>query len=179
MARHIVIAGKRHTGKSTLIRRLLEDYDGPVYGFYTDHGKCMRPGYRSFFMYKIGEERVDSEENHIGDSVAGRGIFYKETFDNYGVACLDSINSDGIVIMDELGFMEAEAGSFCAKVFELLDGDIPVILATKSGHDDVEFLVKLRNHPNAHTCYISEDNREELYVELRDYILESNFFKRR
>lgn len=165
--KHIVIAGKRHTGKSTMIRRLLENYDGPVYGFHTDHGTCMTPGYRSYFMYKIGEERVDSEENHIGDGMAGKGIFYKDTFNNYGVRCLEA-KPDGIIVMDELGFMEAAAEEFCSKVLELLDGDIPVLLATKAGHEDVEFLNKVRDHVNVTTYYINEENRDEIFHDIKE-----------
>lgn len=155
--KHIVISGKRRTGKTELLEKLLRNYDGPVYGFYTDHGKCMKPGYRSYFMYRFGEDRVDCEENHIGDSVAGEGSFCIDTFNIYGVKCLEA-EADGIVVMDEIGFMEAEAERFAEKVLELLDGDIPVIAVTKAGHDDVELLNKIRNHPKVELFGLDENN---------------------
>ena len=54
MKKHIVIAGKRHVGKTTLVSRILDDNIVPVYGFRTASGKSMRPGYRSFFMHPAG-----------------------------------------------------------------------------------------------------------------------------
>ena len=54
MKKHIVIAGKRHVGKTTLVSRILDDNIVPVYGFRTASGKSLRPGYRSFFMHPAG-----------------------------------------------------------------------------------------------------------------------------
>jgi len=145
--KHIVISGKKKTGKSELLSKILEDYDWPVYGFCTEAGSCRRPGYRSYYIFPYAGEHIESEENHIGDSRAGEGYFNYEVFDNYGVRLLDA-KPDGIIVMDEIGFMEAKAEKFAARILELLDGDIPVIAVVKSGHDDVELLGKIRNHPN-------------------------------
>lgn len=166
MGKHIVIAGKRHVGKTTLVNRLLEDYNGPVYGFRTAAGKNMRKGYRSFFIHPAAaSERTESEENHIGDGNGTGPIGYPEAFDNYGVRCLEA-DSDGIIVMDELGFMEKDAAKFCARVLELFDGDIPIIATAKAGHD-IDLLNKLFKHPDSDVFIITEDNRDELYEILK------------
>lgn len=166
MRKHIVIAGKRHTGKTTLVNRLLEGYEGPVYGFRTASGSSLRKGFRSFFIFPAGsEEHVESEENHIGDG-NGRGpVSYPEAFNDYGVRCLQA-EPDGIIVMDELGFMEKDAEEFCNRVLELFDGDIPILATAKSGHD-IDFLNKILNHPDADVYYITTENRDELYDMLR------------
>lgn len=167
MSRHIIIAGKRQVGKTTLVDRLLENCAIPVYGFRTAPGKSARKGYRSFFMHPAGTpERTESDENHIGDGNGKGPIGYPDTFDNYGVSLLEA-KPGGIIVMDELGFMERDAERFCSRVLELLDGDIPVLATAKSGHD-IEFLNKVLNHPNADVYHITIDNRDELYEILKN-----------
>ncbi len=168
--KHIVIVGKRQVGKSTLIRKLLDSYDGPIYGFRTAGGKSMRKGYRSFFIFPYSDtECIESEENHIGDSMMGNGIFNEEAFNGAGLKCLET-GTDGIIVMDELGFMESQAENFCNRVLELMDGDIPIIIATKTGFEDNEFLNAVKSHPNADVYYIDEENRDLLYEQLRNEI---------
>ena len=129
----------------------------------------MKQGYRSFFIHPASAtKRIETEENHIGDG-NGRGpIGYPEAFDNYGVMCLDS-EPGGIIIMDELGFMEKDASVFCNRVLELFDGDIPIIATAKSGHD-IPFLNSVLEHPDAEVYYITIENRDELYEKLKDRI---------
>lgn len=171
MGRHIIIAGKRKTGKTTLVDRLLEGSGARVYGFRTAPGKSMKKGYRSFFIHPAGAAvRTESEENHIGDGNGIQPVAYPEAFDGYGVKCLEA-EPGGIIVMDELGFMEKDAEKFCARVLELFDGDIPVIATAKSGHD-IEFLNKLLVHPNADVYYIDADNRDELYETISSLIKE-------
>lgn len=166
MKKHIVIAGHRKVGKSTLLNRLLEECDRPVYGFRTAVGDSMKKGFRSFFMHPADcTEMIESEANHIGDGNGVDHYFYPEVFDIFGVKCLES-KPDGIIIMDELGFMENDAELFKAKVLECLDGDIPVIATAKAGMD-TEFLNAVLNHPNASVYYIDQENRDQLYEELR------------
>lgn len=166
MKKHIVIAGQRQVGKSTLVNRLLTDCEKSIYGFRTAKGGSLDEGYRSFYMHPAnGLEKKESGENLIGKSNGVNRTFYAETFDNYGVKCLDA-KPDGIILMDELGFMENDAELFKAKVIECLDGDIPVIATVKAGID-TDFLNSIINHPKADVYYIKKDNRDELYEQLR------------
>ena len=162
MKRHIVIAGKRHVGKTTLVNRILDDNSVPVYGFRTASGKSLRQGYRSFFMHPAGApERFESEENHIGDGNGIKPVGYPEVFDSYGLKCLEA-KPDGVIVMDELGFMEKDAELFCNKILELFDGHIPILATAKEGHD-IELLNRIFEHPNAEVFHINTDNRDELY----------------
>lgn len=168
MKRHIVIAGQRQVGKSTLVNRLLTDCDKPVYGFRTAMGGSLKDGYRSFFIHPADcLEKIESSYNRIGESNGIERKFYADVFDNLGVKYLD-VRPDGIIIMDELGFMENEAEIFKAKVLECLDGNIPIIATAKAGIDS-EFLSRIINHPNADVYYIDEENRDQLYEEIKKF----------
>lgn len=168
MKKHLVIAGERHVGKSTLVNRLLTGCEKPVYGFRTAKGGSLEDGYRLFYMYPADKsESNQSRDNLIGKSNGKERAFYSEVFDNYGVRCL-AAEPDGIILMDELGFMELEAHRFCSRVLELLDGDIPVLATAKAGVD-CDFLKAVLNHPNADVYYIDEQNRNDLYDQLKDH----------
>lgn len=169
MKKHIVIAGKRHVGKSTLINRILEEYDCPVYGFRTAPGRSMKQGCRSFFIHPAGaHERFETEENHIGDGNGIAPVGYPQAFDGFGVSCLDA-EPGGVIVMDELGFMEKDADAFCGRVLELFDGDIPILASAKAGHD-MGMLNRLFDHPNADVFYIDTDNRDELYESISSLV---------
>ena len=165
MKKHVVLAGKKNAGKTTTVNRLLEHTDKKIYGYFTEPGQPMRQGFRSYFMRPAGsKEWINSDANHIGDGNGVNHFFYPETFNKFGVDCLTA-TPDGLIVMDELGFMELEAEDFCNKVLECLDGDIPVLATAKAGHD-VEFLNNVLNHPNAEVFFVYEENRDEIYEKI-------------
>ena len=71
----------------------------------------------------------------------------------------------GILVMDELGFMEAGAEAFTRAVLEALEGDIPVIAAVKHRFD-VPFLNAVRAMPKAKRYTVTPESWEALYEEL-------------
>ncbi|MCQ2406496.1 MAG: ATP-binding protein [Oscillospiraceae bacterium] len=65
--KHILICGERHVGKSTLIRRLLEDYEGRISGFLTRSEAPDENGYHDIYIFPYGGESLPkTEENKIG-----------------------------------------------------------------------------------------------------------------
>lgn len=73
-----------------------------------------------------------------------------------------------IVLLDEVGFMEASSKAFCSAVLSLLDGDIPVLAAVKD--KEIPFLEQVRNHPKGKCFYITEENRDELFAEVLEFL---------
>lgn len=71
--------------------------------------------------------------------------------------------SDGIIVMDELDFMESGSPAFCQAVMERLDGNIPVLATVKAGGVDVEFLGRVRSHPKAELYMLCPERLDELY----------------
>ncbi len=72
---NVLIVGARGAGKTTLIRRVLESLDRPVWGFETE-----KEG-DQVHIYDAGAEHVPTEENLVGLCGETRGIPVKEGFD--------------------------------------------------------------------------------------------------
>lgn len=167
--RHILITGARHVGKSFLIRRLLAHTKRPVCGFMTKSLPADEAGFHPIYIHPADQpvaERRYTPENWIGTCNGRSREIHLAAFDTCGVEYLSHLPADGLVVMDELGFMEVGSAAFTDRVLELLDGDRPVLAAVKD-RTDIDFLNTVRAHPKALVVTISEENREELYEQLR------------
>lgn len=163
--RHILICGERGAGKSTLIERLLREYQGPVYGYFTRSTPRDENGFHSIYIHPAGAaKRLRSEANHIGDCNGRERSVNLRVFETLGVEYLRH-GGDGLIVMDELGFMEAGANDFCNAVLNCLAEDTHVIACVKARFD-VPFLCKVRSCPKGELYAVTPENREELYYEL-------------
>lgn len=167
---HALIVGARGVGKSTLIRRVAEKLDMPVSGFLTkkdtitDDARSGRP----VRIYAPGAPDCRGGETIVGYSYAHGFDTVKGAFDRYAPRLLAPVPENHILVMDELGFLEAGETRFCEAVLALLDGDIPVIAAVKD--KAVPFLEVVRSHPNCRCFFITEENRDALYGEVLDHM---------
>ncbi len=172
--RHILISGERGVGKSTLIQRLLAKNIRPVYGFVTKRLAADETGFHPIYIHPAGApERTYGDANRIGVCNSKEREVALEVFDTLGAQYIFDARPGGIIVMDELGFMEARAEAFVQAVFRALDGSIPVVAAVKDRFD-VPFLNEVRAHPNGRVYRIDAENRDALYGELLPAILTWN-----
>lgn len=168
--KHALIVGARGIGKSTLIQRVLKDLGQPVTGFLTKkeiHLADEQSG-RPVYIYDPGMPHSQTSDNLVGISYAHGFRIMKGAFDRYASKLLEPVPEGYVVVMDELGFLEAEEKRFCAAVLSLLDGNIPVIAAVKN--KNVPFLESVRSHPKCRCFYITEENRDALYQEVLGFM---------
>lgn len=176
--RHILICGKRQVGKTTLINRVISDAGRPVYGFVTKSSAPDESGIRHIGMYPAGNsDSTDgtkklSPDNHIGDTCEKVLSINTEVFDRLGVSLIRRACPDGILIMDELGFMEENAYEFRNAVLAALGSDIPILAAVKDTDKECSFLEAVRNHPDAELLMIDKENRDALFRYVRDIVKE-------
>ena len=161
---HILICGDVGTGKSTLIEKLLFHNKRPVYGFITRKLAEDQNGISQVYIHAANAKTLRcTAENRIGTCSSLGGHGNPEVFDTVGVRLLKA-PPGGVLLMDELGFMENEAYAFRAAVLHSLDGDIPVLAAVKDR--DTPFLQAVRTHRNAKLYWITRGNRNALYEEI-------------
>ena len=115
----IFLTGERGVGKSTALRRALHGCGLGVGGFMTDFGGSRYEENKILRLLPWAEEPDFS----AGETCAllgpgGRQVF-PEVFDDLGSRLLLSAAGDDacdLILLDELGFLEADAGRFRAAV---------------------------------------------------------------
>ena len=172
MKKHIILCGRRQVGKTTMVNRLMRELCIPVYGYQTSTIVRDPDGTRHIYMYPAG--KVDgymSEQNHVGDCNMKVRSVNRRVFEDLGVRLLKDAKPDGVIVMDEIGFMEIGADDFCGEILRALDGDIPVLAAVKDTEFGSEFLDKIRKHPNAGVYMLTEKNRDEVFAAVCPVVL--------
>lgn len=158
---HIVLWGQRGVGKSTLARRLLEDWKGPVRGFVTRSSLPDADGFRSIYLHAADDPTpVEQPCHRIGRTNRTEHTMWPEVFDGLGVELLRA-EPGSLILMDELGFLEQDAADFRRQVLRCLDGSIPVLAVIKH-KTHIPFLQEIRSHPRVQLYQVTEENRDEL-----------------
>ena len=163
---HALIVGDRGVGKSTLIRRVLQELNRPVFGFETKKEEALEGSLRGcpIYIYDAGVPHCRTPENLIGYHRERDFASITAVFDRYAPKLLASVPEDAVVELDEIGFLEAKSEAFCQAVLHLLDGNRPVIAAVKNR--DIPFLNQIRKHPKARCFDITAENRDALCEEV-------------
>lgn len=157
----LFLTGDIHAGKSTVVDRCLEAYAGPVLGFRS----CK-------LAAEKGEEVVLADISHpeTRHVVArfmpgGPFLFFPEVFDGAGVNILKKIGPAhrGLVVMDEIGYIENDAPLFLKEIERVLALPLPVLAVFRK--DTTPFLQKLHKWPGARLLEVRVDNRDEVLGE--------------
>ena len=113
-------------------------------------------------------------ENEVG--IAGGRVIRvnPDVFNSIGCALVKGVgkDGDGMIVMDEIGYMEDEAEDFCAAVREAFDGDIPVLASIKRTEHASRHIDMILHHPKATVFMLTESNREEVYAKVREMVKE-------
>jgi len=131
-------------------------------GFYTWNGGEPDPHiYMKPAVSSTEEERYCLASYDLDN---GGLIGNMEAFEKDGVRILTESNGDELIIMDELGFLEAKAPAFRQTVLDILAGDVPVLGVLRLG--DVPWHQDIKRNPEVAIYDISEKNRDTLPREL-------------
>ena len=173
---HIFLTGKKQVGKTTLIRRALEQTPGlRVTGFRTATVADIPGAVGSVYILPPTGSAAE-----FGDGARikirwgeGRGAEeFPEIFENRGLALLEDVAEGDLILMDEIGKTEAAAPNFCANVEELLDGEVPILGVVRQ-EGETPLQRRIRIHPNVRLILVNENNRDALLSELTRLIKEN------
>lgn len=168
--KHALIVGRQGAGKSTLIRRVIPELDRPVSGFETKRKLELADPEQGdpIYIRAWGEPWSHTEENLMGYCKNKRFCTLSGAFDRYAERLTRPVPNNSLICFDELGFMESQEERFCRAVLARLDGDIPVLAAVK--HNDFPFLNIVRAHENCRCFFLTEDNREQIFREVVEFL---------
>ena len=155
--KHLFLTGPKQIGKSTALRRLLTGRDADIGGFRTV--RIFVEGGASIHMVPP-EETEFTDENRIFSR--RRGVLHLDPadFDRIGCGLLTDAGDRDLILMDELGPTEAESLKFRQRVWEVLDGDVPVYGILQLA--DSDFLAQIAARADVAVITVTEENREEL-----------------
>ena len=108
---HALIVGPRGVGKTTLIRRVLSQLGRPVFGFETKKENPLADEVRGspIYIYDPGTEHKQTPENLVGYCKNKHFSSVKNVFDRFAAKLRTPVPNGHIVLLDEVGFMEASS----------------------------------------------------------------------
>ena len=174
---HIVLCAPKKTGKTTLIERIMQETKAgapsiPVYGFQTKRF-AGSDGVNRIYMFPAGHVQTNSlpsDTCYLGSTCGRVRDVCTATFETYGTALIRSARPGGLIIMDEIGHMEKDARLFLQAVFDALDGDIPVLASVRYTVDPIDYLERIKHHPQVRLYMLAEENRDAVYAKIRNTI---------
>lgn len=158
MVRHIFLTGEKQIGKSTILQKVLREYEKSVGGFYTVRTNEFLGNQYSVHLLKAGETSRITEENFL--FLCGeKDDMVEKRFDWIGCQALEDAQHCSLIVMDELGPHEEKAEKFVAAVNELLNGEAPIlgVLQKTAGCCWPQFAA----HPAVKILEITKENRND------------------
>ena len=161
--RHLFLTGPKQIGKSTVLRKLLQDRKEKIGGFRT----VRIPLEDGASIHMVAPTETEyTDENRIFSR--RKGVLYIDPadFDRIGCGLLAASCDCDLILMDELGPNEANSEAFRRAVWNTLDGEMPVYGVLQVA--DSDFLDAVASRPDVQVIVVSEENRDNMPHYLRD-----------
>jgi nucleoside-triphosphatase len=165
LAPKLLITGRPGSGKTTLIKRVVEKLPQPAGGFYTEeireHGT--RVGFKIVTL--DGKETVLAHVNFTGPQRVSKYGLDLRGLEHVGVKAIQAaLAARRLVVIDEIGPMEIRSAAFRDAVIDVLESDGPV-LATIFARP-LPFAEELKRRSDVTVMELCPDNRARLAAEL-------------
>ena len=156
--KHILLTGRVQVGKSTALRKFLENS-----GLSAD-------GVRTYWRDRdtLLIEPFEGGESMVAAVTDGEYRKAKKEAFDYGAEIIGNSGKRDVIVLDELGRLERCSDKFMDAVFEKLRGKKRVlgVIKPESNH----FLDKIREMPNLVILEVTEENRDDIPQEIAKYM---------
>lgn len=161
---HIFLTGAVQVGKSTVIDKTLRLLGATPGGFRTYFGADRTAGHHRLYLCGGGEECPCDDAHAVAAFAPGSlPCLDVQRFEELALAALQ--NEDvPLLLMDECGRLEKKATRFHGRVYELLEGDIPILGVLRQ--DANGWLDVIRSHPKVKVITVTPENRDALPEQL-------------
>ena len=161
----LLLTGRPGCGKTTLIKRVVNELARPSGGFYTE--EMREAGTRVGFKLVTldGEDAVFANVDFKTRQRVGKYGLNLSTLEAVGVEAIrEAVRARQLVVIDEIGPMEIRSVIFRNAVSEALDSGVP-ILATIIARP-LPFTDAIKKRADVTVIEVRPDNREQLVSEL-------------
>ena len=161
MGRAYLLTGRPGVGKTTCLKKVLELLRVPAGGFFTE--EIREAGARlGFTLSTLDDRRATlAHVDRAGGPRVGKYGVNLDALDRVGVPAIrDAVRKGHLVVIDEIGKMEAAAPAFRQAVEEALQSSA-VVLGTvlMVSHPWAD---RIKAHPAVRLIEVTSANREEL-----------------
>ena len=167
MSQRVLLTGRPGSGKTTLIKRILNEVPQRFGGFYTeeirDHGA--RVGFKVVALE--GGEAVFAHVDFTTPERVGKYRLDLSALEAVGVnAIRKAVQGKRLIVIDEIGPMEIRSAPFREAVVDALDSELPV-LATIFLRS-LPFTDAIKSRPDVELIEVRPNNREELVPQMSE-----------
>lgn len=160
--KNIFITEKKGIGKSTLLKKVIEDIDCSIGGFIQE--KIFGEELSFFNVLSL----YDLNDNYVIGSYDLKSKSLNPLIENFDIISknilLKSLYYRDIVVLDELGFLEEDSRLFKETVYKILDSNKPVLGVLKEC--DTSFVSKIKTRKDVYVIKIDESNRDSAKYEI-------------
>ncbi len=157
--KNIFLTGAPSSGKTTVIKKLIESMDHPANGFYTEEERV--DGKRVGFLMKTldGRKGYLAHQDIKSDFHIRRYSVSIENIENIAVPSITPVKNN-IIILDEVGKMECFSNTFKQAAANALDAPNIVIGTITFGGND--FIREVKKREDIEINEVTMDNRNSL-----------------
>lgn len=168
---NILLTGKYNIGKTTLLKRLLDELN-LEYSGYTSSAIEEDKAIIGFKMNAMDEQNESFTIGIKDTPFTCQPV--TEAFEKKGTNLLKRSleKTKSVIILDELGFLESEAHNFQKAVFDCFDSPQLVIGILKGRN--TPFLMAIRAREDIHFFNVTDFNHEKVYLEIKELIKGEN-----
>jgi nucleoside-triphosphatase len=173
MNKKVLLTGRPGCGKTTLIKRVVNNLPRRAGGFYTE--EIREAGARVGFKVVTlgGKEAVFAHVDFKTPDRLGKYGLDLSALERIGVGAVRrAVRTRRLVVIDEIGPMEIRSAIFRDSVTEVLDSEVPVIATIYAR--SLPFTDAIKSRPDVTLIEVRLGNRERLVSELSDRIQELN-----
>ncbi len=169
MSEKVLLTGRPGCGKTTLIKRVVNNLPRRAGGFYTEEIRDggTRAGFKILTL--DGEEVVFAHVDLKTPQHVGKYGLDLPALEGIGVGAVrQAVHAQRLVVIDEIGPMEIRSAIFRDAVNEALDSEVPVIATIFAR--SLPFIDAIKLRPDVTLIEVRRDNRERLVSELSERI---------
>jgi nucleoside-triphosphatase len=159
MKKNIFLTGAPSSGKTTVIKKVIERLEMPVNGFYTEEERI--EGTRTGFLMKT----VDGKAGYLAHQDIESCFYIRrygvsiENIENIAVPAIAPVGNN-VIILDEIGKMECFSEIFRKAAVTALDSPNIVLGTITFGGD--EFIQGIKSRPDIKIIEVTVQNRDKL-----------------